>query len=187
MTKCNVSSSDLALARSLSRLLVGQTVVPGEPDGGAPEASYMRFRAGGGPGPVPAEVAAPVGEWVPLDMDTWETLLAWSLEMCQARSAFVVDSEGFVIGSRGNVPEDAFEGTGAELCYAMEMLDRVDPEAGPLRAVDLHFAGRNLVALCAEEESCGRFVIGFVGSQPLSSQVRDAIVTQLAHSLPDLR
>jgi len=187
MTKCNVSSSDLALARSLSRLLVGQPPVPSDPDRGVPEASYMRFRAGGGSPPAQEPVSAPVGEWEPLEMDTWETLLAWSLEMCQAQSAFVVDSEGFVIGSRGNVPEDAFEGTGAELCYAMEMLDRIDPDAGPLRAVDLHFSGRNLVALCAEEESCGRFVIGFVGSQPLSTQVRDAIVAQLAFNLPNLR
>jgi len=125
MTKCNVSSSDLALARSLSRRLVGQVPSATDPDDGVPEAAYTRFRVAGGPSPAPAEASAPVGEWVPLEMDTWETLLAWSLEMCQAQSAFVVDSEGFVIG--------------------------------------------------------------FVGSQPLSTQVRDAIVAQLAFNLPNLR
>jgi hypothetical protein len=184
MSSSSASSFDLIQARTLSRRLAG---LPAKAEHAGRSPAYSRFTTA--QRPVAGATAAPTPpvDWSPIDMDTWEVLLAWSLELCQARAAFVVDSQGFVIGSRGNVPEDAFEGVGAELCYAMEMLDRVDPEAGPLRAVDLHFAARNLVALRADEPSCGRFVIGFVGSHPLSTEVRDAIVAQLAYSLPNLK
>jgi hypothetical protein len=122
---------------------------------------------------------------VPLDMDSWEVLLAWGLELCQARAAFVVDPQGFVIASRGNVPADGFDGTGAELAYGMEQLDRVDPEAGALHGIELQFEGRKVFAVRGEAAS-GLYVLGFVGSRTLPEELKSALHRQLVYSLHTL-
>ncbi len=188
MRRSNVSSSDMERARALSlRLAAGAAVREETPDTGA----YVRFRPPDGPrvthAPRPAAVEPDQDlllAHLPLELPTWDSFLAWSLELCRARAAFVVDPQGFVIARRGNVPDDGFEGTGAELCYAMSELQRVDPGAGALLAIDLHFEGRKVVAVRAEEQGIGSFVLGFVGSRSFSAQVSDALQLQLRHSLP---
>lgn len=186
MKRSCVNSSDLDLARTLLRRLATRdpAAVPAAPEEVTP---YLRFHSEEaaaiplfGPEPQPREFPS-----LPLEMESWEVFLAWSLELCQARAAFVVDSQGFVIASRGNVPADHFEGTGAELCLAMEELVRVDPEAGPLQALELHFRNRNVVAVRAAGEQ-QIYVIGYVGSRALSDEVMGAILRQIASSLTRL-
>jgi hypothetical protein len=122
----------------------------------------------------------------PLDLETWEVFLAWGLELCRARAGFVVDPQGFVVATRGNVPDDQFGGLGAEIAYAMEQLDRIDTEAGSLLAVELQFASRRLMAIRLAKEGVGSIVIGFVGSRPLVDEVREALLRQATHSLDQL-
>jgi len=122
----------------------------------------------------------------PLELESWEVFLAWSLELCRARAGFVVDPQGFVVATRGNVPTDHFDGLGAELAYAMEQLDRIDTEAGSLLSIELQFASRRLMAMRVSRDSDSSFVIGYVGSRPLGDEVRNAIARQVAHSLDRL-
>jgi hypothetical protein len=122
----------------------------------------------------------------PLELESWEVFLAWSLELCRARAGFVVDPQGFVVATRGNVPTDHFDGLGAELAYAMEQLDRIDAEAGSLLSIELQFASRRLMAMRASKESVGSFVVGYVGSRPLGDDIRTAITRQVTHSLDRL-
>jgi hypothetical protein len=185
MTRCSVNSSDLASARELSRRLLGTKLEflpalapvpppPQVPPPAPPPAPDAR------PNPV-IDLHAP-----PLDLESWEVFLAWGLELCRARAGFVVDSQGFVVATRGNVPADQFSGLGAELAYAMEQLDRIDVEAGSLMSIELQFASRRLMAVRLAKEGVGSIVIGFVGSRPLADDVREGLVRQATYSLDRL-
>ncbi len=189
MKRCSVNSSDLARARELSFILARDALSPAGPKSLRP--------AEEGPEPVtpqppPAAVVAtsPVPEVdlhaPPLEFESWEVFLAWSLELCRARGAFVVDPQGFVVATRGNVPVNHFEGLGAELAYAMEQLNRIDADAGSLVTIELQFASRRLLGIRVDLKEGAGFVIGFVGARPLGDEVRKAIVRQLAHSLQRL-
>ncbi|MGV8041122.1 MAG: hypothetical protein AB2L07_13970 [Thermoanaerobaculaceae bacterium] len=189
MRRCSVNSSDLAQARELSALLARPNAgawapapaqLPGvQPGPPAPQAAPPS------PPPEPAEVAVDLHA-PPLELASWEVFLAWSLELCRARAGFVVDPQGFVVATRGNVPTNQFEGLGAEMAYAMEQLNRIDSEAGSLLTIELQFASRRLVAVRADRGEGGSFVIGFVGARPLGDEVRGAILRQLSCSLERL-
>lgn len=187
MRRCSVNSSDLAQARELSALLA-------RPNAGAwaPAPAQLPMVQPGPPAPLavppPPEPAEPAVDLhaAPLELASWEVFLAWSLELCRARAGFVVDPQGFVVATRGNVPANQFEGLGAEMAYAMEQLNRIDSEAGSLLTIELQFASRRLVAVRADRGEGGSFVIGFVGARPLGDEVRGAILRQLAHSLERL-
>lgn len=187
MRRCSVNSSDLAQARELSALLA-------RPNAGAwaPAPAQLPMAQPGPPAPLavppspePAEVVVDLHAPA-LELASWEVFLAWSLELCRARAGFVVDPQGFVVATRGNVPANQFEGLGAEMAYAMEQLNRIDSEAGSLLTIELQFASRRLVAVRADRGEGGSFVIGFVGARPLGDEVRGAILRQLAHSLERL-
>lgn len=188
-----VNSSDFEVARYLSRRLAhpGSEKAVGEAP--AASTSYLRF--------APPVVARPPSRTssssaeavrdiatVPLEMDSWEVFLAWSLEISRARAGFVVDSQGFVIASRGNVPSGDFTGTGAELCFAMEQLASIDHASGTLQSVELQFEGYKLIGIRAvTPDPATSFILGFVGSRSLGDDLRRTIVRQLAYSLPTLR
>ncbi len=184
MNQCTVNSSDLALARALSRRLTGS----GEGEDTAavlPENGYRRFDVG-----TPARYPTDSGERIgtngppphvlePHEMPSWDSMLAWSMELCGSRAGFVVDSQGFVIASRGNIPDDGFEGMGAELCFAMEQLDKLDSNGAELKAVELQFEAHTVAAIrIAPNDDMGGFILGFVGSQALIPEIRDAVIRQ---------
>ena len=183
MRRCSVNSSDLANARDLSQRLARPglakpwTELPAairvEP---APPAASIESRRD----PI-VDLHAP-----PLDLESWEVFLAWGLELCRARAGFVVDPQGFVVATRGNVPDDQFGGLGAEIAYSMEQLDKIDVEAGSLLGVELQFASRRLMAIRLAKDGVGSVVIGFVGSRPLVDEVREALLRQATHSLDQL-
>ena len=105
-----------------------------------------------------------------------------SLNKVRSSAAFAVDPQGFVIGSSGNVPEDGFEGTGAELSYVMSQADAMNPEMGSLRSVSLEFTNRRLSGFRSEVTEGEGFVIAFVDAEGFSDLTRDQIARQLEHS-----
>ncbi len=192
MKRHSVSSSDIDTAGKLSRRLAGGGPRPELPESDAEAASYLRFRAPqGAPEAAPAAEDARPQPQVDLDavapeMDSWPTFLAWAMDVARSRAAFVVDSQGFVIASRGNVPSDGFAGTGAELCYAMEHLLKIDPDAGELRSVEFDFKGRSIVGLRAGGAGELLYILGLVGAASLPQEVKNAISKQLHLSLGKL-
>jgi hypothetical protein len=193
MRELSVNWSDLADAAALSRALIQRE--PHLPEASTAAASYARFavQPAAQPAAQPAvsrasaAAAAATPSPQPLTLDSWEVFLAWSLELTRARASFVVDSQGFVIASRGNLPADGFEGIGAELCYAMDQLYKIDPQAGPLRLIELQFESSRLIGVRTDAGDLGTILVGFQGSRSVTDEVRDAIVRQLVHSLPGLR
>jgi hypothetical protein len=180
MTMNTVGSSDLDLARDLSRRLSGA-----EPDVAPPvveDSPYLRFspsapgrdaRGEDGPPPTDEELN---------DFTRWDELLAWALNKVRSSAAFAVDPQGFVIGSSGNVPEDGFEGTGAELSYVMSQADAMDPEMGGLESVELGFGNRRLAGFRARSAVATGFVIAFIDPEIFTAETREQIAHQLEHS-----
>jgi len=187
-----VNSSDFEHARLLSMRLSPGGRAQGSGEMPAPGHAYVRFSPRD---VVPARTrsstpsAEPASEVaVPLEMDSWDVFLAWSLEISRARAGFVVDSQGFVIASRGNVPSGDFTGTGAELCFAMEQLASIDHASGTLQSIELHFEGYKLIGIrVVDTSSATTYILGFIGSRSLGDDLRRTIVRQLTYSLQGLR
>jgi hypothetical protein len=173
-------SSDVDIARALSRRLSG---LESDSKTAAAAPSYLRFAPSAAPDAPPSaeRTAAPTDE--PLnDFTRWDEFLGWSLNKVRSSAAFAVDPQGFVIGSSGNVPEDGFEGTGAELSYVMSQADAMNPEMGSLRSVSLEFTNRRLSGFRSEVTDGEGFVIAFIDAEGFSDLTRDQIARQLEHS-----
>lgn len=165
--------SDLEIARRLS-----QALASGAPARGiAADTGWVRFASA-----TPAPGAHAGTE----SFTTWDEILDWSAAQTQAAAAFVVDPQGFVIGSRGAVPDDGFEGAGAELSYVMGQADAMNPEHGTLRSIRLEFPDRTLVGLRTEEAEAAGFVLAFLDPVQLTPAVGSAILRVLERSLPEL-
>ncbi|MRR06168.1 MAG: hypothetical protein EG828_04390 [Deltaproteobacteria bacterium] len=122
----------------------------------------------------------------PQKFTSWESCIAWCMSTIRAEAAFVVDSQGFIIASRGRVPGQGFEGTGAELVCSVEQLERVAPDAGKLLWVDLDFDKRRVVALITPSESSEYFVVGFIAPDSAFSSLKQHVTNQIIDNLPHL-
>jgi hypothetical protein len=180
MTTNTVGSSDVDIARVLSRRLSGLDAGPGGSGAGA--SPYLRF-APTPPGAAPPSAAAEaLADETLNDFSRWDEFLAWSLNKVRSSAAFAVDPQGFVIGSSGNVPEDGFEGTGAELSYVMSQADVLNPEMGELRSIELEYANRRVAGFRVESADAKGFLIAFIDAEGFTDKTRDQIARQLEHS-----
>ena len=180
MTTNTAGSSDMDIARALSRRLCGLGAGPGPTTARAQP--YLRFTSSAGEASPAAESdVAPTDE--PLnDFTRWDEFLAWSLNKVRSSASFAVDPQGFVIGSSGNVPEDGFEGTGAELSYVMSQADVMNPEMGSLRSIALEFANRRLSGFRSEVTGGEGFVVAFIDAEGFKETTQEQIARQLEHS-----
>lgn len=172
-------SSDVDRARALSRRLVGLEPEPGV---SAPPSPYVRFADADRPAPEDEAPADAVLDMPLNDFTRWDEFLAWALNTVRSSAAFAVDPQGFVIGSSGNVPEDGFEGTGAELSYVMSQADVMNPEMGSLKSLALEYANRHLTGFRAEFVGAEGFVIAFVDAEAFNPATRRQVARQLEHS-----
>lgn len=122
----------------------------------------------------------------PQKFTSWESCIAWGMSMIRAEAAFVVDSQGFIIASRGRVPSQGFEGAGAELVCSVEQLERVAPDAGKLLWVDLDFDKRRVVAFITPAESSENYVVGFIAPDASFYSLKQHLTTQIIENLPHL-
>ncbi len=120
------------------------------------------------------------------DFESWECIIAWCMSISRAETGFVVDSQGFVIASRGRIPSQGIEGTGAELVCSIEQLERIDPSAGRLLSVEIEFDNRRLVGFVANSGENNNYVAGLIAPEPLNTTIKQKIVQQILHNLPHL-
>jgi hypothetical protein len=118
--------------------------------------------------------------------DSWEDCIAWCMSSTRAEAAFVVDSQGFVIASRGRIPSQGFEGAGAELICSIEQLERIAPEAGRILCVDMDFDKRRIVGFVAFSDEAATYVVGLVAPEPLRNETKHKITQQIVNNLPNL-
>jgi hypothetical protein len=137
-------------------------------------------------GEEPKAAAAAVDNVEPQNFTSWESCIAWCMSTIRAEAAFVVDSQGFIIASRGRVPSQGFEGTGAELVCSVEQLERVAPDAGKLLWVDLDFDKRRVVAFITPSDSSEYYVVGFVAPDSSFHSLKQHVTNQIIDNLPHL-
>jgi hypothetical protein len=118
--------------------------------------------------------------------DSWENCIAWCMSLTHAEAAFVVDSQGFVIASRGRIPSQGFEGTGAELICSIEQLERIAPESGRIFCVDMDFDKLRIVGLVASSDETATYVVGLVAPDPLRCETKHKIRQQVVNNLSNL-
>jgi hypothetical protein len=116
------------------------------------------------------------------DFTRWDEFLSWSLNKARSSAAFAVDPQGFVIGSSGNVPEDGFEGAGAELSYVMSQADVMTAEMGQLRTIGLDFAKHRVTGFRSEAAEAEGFMVAFIDAEALTSANQEQIARQLEYS-----
>ncbi len=138
--------------------------------------------------PIPPTVEADREEKLALPplFDTWETCISWCMETTRSEAAFVVDSQGFIIASRGRIPGRGIECIGAELVCAIELLERMDPDSGSLTWVDLDFDRRRLVGFIAPTGNDEFYIVGLLAPAPAYYNHKQAITSLIIESLPGI-
>lgn len=122
----------------------------------------------------------------PQTFDSWESCIAWCMSLTKAEAAFVVDSQGFVIASRGRIPGQGFEGTGAEMVCLLEQLERVSPDAGALSFIDMEFDKKRLFGAVAAAEGPVFYVVGLVSPEPINHKLKQRIIQQITRNFPNM-
>jgi hypothetical protein len=138
------------------------------------------------PADMPKETSSAPIDMKPQKFTNWEGCLGWCIGLTRAEAAFVVDSQGFIIASRGRVPGYGFEGTGAEMVCSVDQLERIAPDAGKLMWVDLDFDKRRIVGFVTPSQDSQYYVIGFIAPEPAYHSIKHYITTQVIENLPNL-
>lgn len=138
------------------------------------------------PADAPKDAAAPPVVMQPQKFTSWEGCLSWCIGLTHAEAAFVVDSQGFIIASRGRVPGYGFEGTGAEMVCSVDQLERIAPDAGKLLWVDLDFDKRSIVGFVTPQQNSQYYVIGFISPEPAYHSIKHFLTSQIIENLPNL-
>lgn len=130
--------------------------------------------------------AAPASDMQPQKFSTWEGCLGWCMGLTRAEAAFVVDSQGFIIASRGRIPGHGFEGTGAEMVCSVEQLERIAPDAGNLSWVDLDFDKRRIAGFVTPQHNSQYYVVGLIAPEKGYHSIKNFIAGQIVENLPNL-
>jgi hypothetical protein len=182
----NASSSDLELARELSRRLLGVeerlAPVPYQPIPGC-----VRFPGAAMPPAQPA--ASPervVAPDQPRSFEGWSQVLDWGLDLSGATTGFVMDPEGFAIAHRGPIGGEEIQGLGSQLMVAMSQTDRLEHPGTPALSVCVEYAAFSITGLRVSRGELGPFTLGFIAARPLAPEVRRVIREQVDANLGHL-
>ena len=109
------------------------------------------------------------------------------MSLTRSESVFVADSQGFVIASRGRIPGQGFEGTGAELICSVEQLERIAPDAGKLLWLDLDFDRYRMVGIITPPIDGEYYVVGLIAPDSSSFYSHKQIITRnILKNLPNM-
>jgi hypothetical protein len=109
---------------------------------------------------------------------SWEECIAWCMSLLRAEAAFVADSQGFIIASRGRVPGQGFEAAGAELICSVEQLERIAPDAGKLLWIDMDFDKSRVVSFITPTFDTEYYVVGLISPDSYLFYSHKQIITR---------
>jgi len=120
------------------------------------------------------------------EFDNIEAFLKWCHSVSKADIAFVVDAEGFVLSRYGLNSEEKSEGTGAELSYAIDQLDRISDEDTKLLSICLEYNTKHLYGFRVYGEHQERFILGISSDSPVDASVKEALAKISSAMVPML-
>ncbi len=156
------SSDDLESARRISRRLCGDT--SGLP---APAPPYIRFSAAGFTARV--EPASPFGPAL------WNEMLDRVNRESSAELGFVIDAQGLVVASRGDMDPALVEGIGARLVIAFEQADGMAELGAAPQSIAIEIGRRWLTGFRVRRGEDRTFTVGVLGPRVVSRDTREAI------------
>ncbi len=180
----NVLFSDVGAARSLSQKLTGR-----KPNGGAkPEpTSYVSFRNGVGsprtvhPPDVKPEVLPPVPP-PPPEEDTstwgegaWQQRLEWVLVTAKAKCAVVLDRQGLVVATRGDITPDKAQAWGGRLLLMLDQAAHIEDRS--LRSVCIELDDEWLTGVTGTGPDHPEVAIAVLADRPVAATIRSAFST----------
>jgi hypothetical protein len=183
----NGSSSSISAARAASRRLAGLgDTPPSLGPSGAP--AYTRFRSAGvgqpdppAPGSDTPTSRPPV--MAPASFASWNEMLQWCVDSARAKTAFVTDSQGFVIAKQGVRSYEDAEAMGTQLMVALERFDEIDSFGKRALSIEVRFNSFWMCGVRIDSDIRERFTLGIVSAEGIPSDVLDAIATKVAASL----
>ncbi|MBK6513967.1 MAG: hypothetical protein IPG04_07525 [Polyangiaceae bacterium] len=180
MNDKRVPSSDLELARALSRRLRaprGETPAKHA----EPSPRYVRFDARRA---APESVFGAFAASSPFGADVWNHLLDGCLATADARSAFLIDAQGLVVATRGDLSAEAAESIGARLMVALDQSAQLlQPSAPSVAALEIELGW--LTGLRSSDKRSRSLTLGIVAQGPLGRDIREAVLSLLATASAD--
>jgi len=111
----------------------------------------------------------------PFGIREWHDFLDTCICSCGAETAFVTDSEGLVVASRGRLHSGEMEGIGTRLSIAFQQADRMEIAAGDSRSVMIEFDHLWLSGVGFRSENQPSFTIGILGKDAVPASMRNEI------------
>lgn len=161
------SSDDLDLARRISRRLRGLVAPPA--GRGAP--AYIRFSAAAFTAREPASAFGP---------QVWNEMLDRVNRESSSELAFVMDTQGLVVASRGTLDPALIEGIGARLLIAFEQADQMAELGAATHSMAIEIGRRWLTGFRVRRGEERTFTVGVLGPRVVSRDTREAIEQMLA-------
>ncbi len=119
-------------------------------------------------------------------VDNVEALLEWGIGVLDAVGAFVVDPQGFVIGTAGETPKDYYESVGAALSLAAEHLDLVHPLSGDVFWLELGYAENVILSFPGYGPRVSGFLVSFIETKQLPHDHILSLVSEFGRRLSEL-
>jgi hypothetical protein len=160
------SSDDLDQARRISQRLRGEATGPTQPGPG-----YIRFSAAGFATKV--ETTSPFGPAI------WNESLDRCNRESSAELSFVMDGQGLVVASRGEMDPALIEGIGARLLIAFEQADGMAELGAATQSIAMEIGHRWLTGFRVRRTD-RVFTMGVLGPRVVSRDTREAMEQMLA-------
>ncbi len=175
MTGPRAPSSDLDLARSLSRRLREGRDAPGARI--EPSPRYLRFDARRA---APETWLSPLSRLgAPFGAEVWNDLLDGCLAAADASGAFLMDAQGLVVATRGTMRQDVAEAVGGRLMGALDQIELIGTRAQST-AVAIEIESGWLTGVRSTQ-----LTLALLAAAPVSRQARDVIEGLLATATQD--
>ncbi len=173
-------SSDLELARSLSRRLRGQNGQ--QAPRAEPSPRYVHFDARRAAPDAWLSPLSRVG--APFGAEIWNELLDGCLAAADAAGAFLMDGHGLVVATRGALRQQDAEPIGGRLMGALDQIQQID-HANPTCTVAIELEGSWLTGVRFAQSSGRSMTIAVFAPAPLSREARDVIEGLVATALQE--
>jgi chromosome partitioning protein len=105
----------------------------------------------------------------------WRGFLDTCLKATGAETAFVMDSQGLTLATRGRLHSGQIEGLGTRLMIAYEQAASMEIAAGEVHGVLVEFEHLWLTGLRTETRAGQRYTIGILGGEPVGPKAREQI------------
>ncbi len=178
----NVLFSDVDTARSLAQKLAGREAASPVAEGETPE--FVSFRRAATPvgssqpqgapqvSPPPPPLSDDSSGW---GEGAWQQRLEWLAQTAEAKCAVVLDRQGLVIATHGDITPEKAQAWGGRLLLMLDQAAHIDDRHA--RCVCLEFDGEWLTGIAGTGPNHPEVAIAVLAQRPVADTIRVAFAT----------